>query len=231
MGAAPKHIAKYTNGYRNLFPTAEILLIQSTIQGVFLGADISPAVDFVKAYTDDNSSRNAILHICSNGGATNASRLGSILQERSIPLPFGTMILDCCPGKGEQISATRAMAFSLPKQPVVRFVGWYFIYALIAAYIFVINATGWEDAITWIRRVLNDERIFSTEMTKLYVYSKKDALVSSEDVRAHAEDARKAGYAVRQEVFERAPHCALINEDSDRYWNSISEVVLGNRKA
>lgn len=227
MGALPKHIAKYTHGYRKLFPYAKILLIQSTLPGMFFGVDARPALDVLKSHMASTQSGKAIIHICSNGGATNASRLGLAIQEAKIPLSFSTMILDCCPGKGELNSATRAMAFSLPKQPIVRFIGWYMIYAFTACYIFFINATGSDDAISWIRRVLNDGKVFSTEAKRLYVCSKKDALVEFEHVREHAADAREAGYVVREEVFESAPHCALINEDAGRYWDAIKDEVLG----
>jgi hypothetical protein len=225
MGAAPKHISKYTRGYCNLFPNAEILLIESTVKGMFFGVDQKPAIDFLKTYTATNFSGNAIIHISSNGGATNATSLGLAIKHKNISLKFTNMIIDCCPGKGELDSATHAMSFALPKQPIINFIGWYMIYAFTASYVFFINATGSEDVISWIRRVMNDGGVYSSSTKRLYLYSKKDALVNWKHVSEHAEAARNRGYGVREEVFEKAPHCALVNEDAERYWDAIKEEV------
>ncbi|KAM3422670.1 hypothetical protein BST61_g157 [Cercospora zeina] len=68
-----------------------------------------------------------------------------------------------------------------------------------------------------------EERIWPTQTPRLYMYSRSDAVVSWEDVRDHAEEAReKLGFEnVREEIFESAPHVGLPREDFGRYWGVV----------
>lgn len=226
MGAQKKHIAKYTTGYRTLYPGTPILLIESTMGGITFGPDLSAAITCLAPYakaaqSSDPRRGKVLLSLSSNGGATNACHLATALREKYGAVPFDALILDCTPSRGSIENATKAFAFSLPKQPVIRFVGWYLIYASIIAYVAVVQTFGIEDMAAKFLRILNDPAVFSTKARRLYMYSKKDELVLWEHVERHAEEARAAGYSVREEVFDTAPHCALINEDSGRYWGAV----------
>ena len=72
--------------------------------------------------------------------------------------------------------------------------------------------------------------MFSTEMSRLYLYSENDALVEWKHVHEHAKDARQKGYTVREERFEKAAHVALLMEDSGRYWNAVKDHILGSKE-
>lgn len=78
-----------------------------------------------------------------------------------------------------------------------------------------------------------DGQLWDRTVPRLYLYSKSDEVVGWQDVRDHAEEARKAGYeAVREEVFETAPHVGLPREDFGRYWGIVEGWVRGeNRQA
>ena len=223
MGAAPKHIAKYTDEYRRLYPCADILMIEASVQSMFFRTDLTAALEVLASHVKTtDTSQPVLLHMFSNGGANNAINLASQLQERHGKVPFHAVVLDSCPGRGEVESGTRAMAFSLPKMPVVRTVGWYALYAITAFYVLVMTTLGVEDVISRLRRVLIDPEVFGKHMPRLYLYSQKDALVDFHHVHEHVEAASQAGYVdVREEVFDTAPHCALINEDADRYWDAV----------
>ena len=69
MGAAPKHVAKYTKGYQELYPDASILLIESTLHGALFGTDLTAACEFLAPYTKDvDPEQPILLHMYSNGG-------------------------------------------------------------------------------------------------------------------------------------------------------------------
>lgn len=235
MAAAPKHIAKYTEGYRTLYPQAEILLIQAPLPAMFFGSDLTGALNYLAQYAEKTelTRRPILLHMFSNGGARNACDLTSRLYELYGRNLVDVMVLDCCPGRGDLKGATNAMAYSLPKQPVVRFLGWYMLYATLCIYLVITIVFGFEDIIIRIRRILNDQKILAKGIPRLYLYSKADALVRSQDVHDHVEEALRAGYlGVREEVFTVAPHCALLNEDASRYWDAVkaccSRAKFGN---
>ncbi|KAK3715573.1 hypothetical protein LTR37_007061 [Vermiconidia calcicola] len=231
FAAATKHVAKYTTGYRQVFPTASILLIQTSLLETLFGSDLSPACDFLDSYMkgDPDTTRPVLLHMFSNGGANTASWLATRLTKADGRLPFDTLVFDSCPGAKDIVAITRAMSFSLPNQYLLRPIGFYVIFAAGLVYKLFNDATGHEDPITRIRRDFNDTRVFSRYTPRLYLYSKKDILVKFQDVHDHAEDARAKGYAtVHEEVFLKAPHCALVNEDEARYWNAVREHITGS---
>jgi hypothetical protein len=71
MGAAAKHIVKYTVAYRKLFPTARIVLIRNDV-GDFFRREASytkllaPAIDIAKQHVDAGG--QVLVHSFSNGG-------------------------------------------------------------------------------------------------------------------------------------------------------------------
>ncbi len=236
MAASPKHIAKYTDGYRRLYPRTEILLIEATMAGMlFSGVDLTFALYFLNTYTkghgiEATARQPIVLHMFSNGGGKNAMDLTARLHELHGTLPFDAVIFDSCPGLGDIKGGTQAMSFALPKAKVIRFVGWYMLYLTTLLYVLIITVLGLEDVVTRIRRSLNDVNIVSKNVPRLYLYSKGDTLVHHKDVHAHVEDAMGAGYVdVREEVFTTAPHCVLLNEDADRYWNAVMAVCSAGK--
>jgi hypothetical protein len=231
MSAAPKHVKKYIDNYQRLYHHTDILWIEAHLKGMWLGSDLKPAADFVTSYlkaTEHSTKGRIILHMFSNGGARNATALASLLYERHQSLPFDALVLDSCPSRGEVAAATKAMTFALPNKYFLRQISWYAIWVPIALYVFIVSTFGLEDIISWIRRLLVDTDVFQKDIPRLYLYSHGDELVRSTDVHDHAEESRRAGYTdVREEVFQKAGHCALLNEDSDRYWKAFEAVVMG----
>jgi hypothetical protein len=228
MGAAAKHISKYIEGFKKLFPNTSILLVESTVPNMLLGSDLAPARQVVQSFskTTDGIQPSIILHACSNGGAAVATRLASLLTKPNEPSPFSRVILDCSPGKGEAKSATTAMTMSLPGPEIVRIVGFWLIYSTTVLLMGIYDVLGWENLVSRLRRLYNEPQVISIQAPKLYLYSKNDLLVRWEHVHEHAEEAKQKGYVVREEVFVKAAHAALLMEDSERYWNAVKEHVL-----
>lgn len=237
MGAATKHMGKYIQGYKHLYPNASILLIESTLPNMFVGSDVTAACEVIEWFTKNSSSRSTdteqpyiILHACSNGGANNATWLAARLLKANSRLPFSRVILDCCPGRGEPKPASEAASMSLPKQTLIRLFGFWLFYSTFIVASFFYAAFGLEDAISRIRRTLNDADVFSTQRPRLYLYSDNDALVKWQHVHEHAEDARRKGFSVHEEKFSRAAHAALLIEDSERYWGAVREHLLEKKE-
>lgn len=235
VGAAPKHIAKYTNGYKDVFPHASILLVQSKVSSMFAQSDISPAFDTLNSFTGsdtrvtDQPKASIVLHAFSNGGANNAVLLATHFRKQGGYLPLDRIILDCCPGRPEASAIARAITLSMPNHYLLRTTSYYFFLVAMAIFALVVRTLGVEDIITRIRRTLTDPMVFSKCTPRLYLYSKADTMVRFEDVHQHAEDARENGYeSIREEVFESAAHCALLNEDSKRYWKIVSDPILAD---
>lgn len=232
VGAVPKHIAKYTDGYQKRFPNASILLLQSKVSSMFNPPDVSPAYKILDSFLEsrapaaDPDKALLMIHAFSNGGANNVVYLAKHLRSKQQDSALKKIILDCCPGQPEILAIARAITLSLPNKYLVRTFGFYLIYIAFAIFMLIGGTLRKEDTITWIRRSLNDTSVFSASTPRLYLYSKADVMVRTKDVHAHAQDAREKGFSsVREEVFESAPHCALLTEDSARYWELVSTGV------
>nr|POE47830.1 transmembrane protein 53 [Quercus suber] len=242
MGAAPKHIAKYTEAYKQLFPKAEILLLQSSLSTVLHGGvDMTAACSVIHSHlpltqgkqnlTEAASSSKILWHAFSNGGAMNTVNLIRQLQDQKssqkLPASAATLILDCNPGKPNLSATLRAVMLQLPRLPkVLRLVVKALVTAIASLYMIVYFLLQWVYPLTQARRDLNDPNRFPHEAARLYLYSKADVLVPWREISEHVLDARKSGYhAVSEEVFENAQHCFLLAEDAERYWGAVRKVI------
>lgn len=61
-------------------------------------------------------------------------------------------------------------------------------------------------------------------MPRLYLYSPKDDIVSSDDVEQHIALARQHGIDVTAEKFLTSKHVAHARSEPERYWNSIAQL-------
>lgn len=172
-----------------------------------------------------------LLHSCSNGGGITTSSLATKLKKLGYVAPFDTVTLDCSPGKGNFHATVRAIKFSLPPNPFFRGIGTLLVYLLMASYVAFITVSRRQDGISWIRETINDTTLLGVNVPRLYLYSRADLLVDVGDIHAHAEDASRKGCGdVREVVFGRAPHCALINEDAGRYWDAVEKLARTESK-
>lgn len=198
---------------------------------MFIGNDPTPASEVIASYlkTDQSPRPSIALHASSNGGANNAATLVTHLAEQGYPAPFTSVTMDCSPGKAEPHSAAAAMRLSMPKMLWGEAISTALIYMFVYMYKLYVESLGKQDRIAVIRDTLNDPVMMGKGIRRLYLYSKIDPLVDLEHVREHAEEARtKCGAVVEEEVFVKAPHCALVNEDAGRYWAAV-EANASNR--
>lgn len=233
MGAASKHITKYTNGYQKIYPHyTTLIVVRTSLHGMFSGFDLTPARDMILEVARNKFDGGSIvLHAFSNGGAITSIRLRKSLIEMLPGRPiFDKVVLDCCPGTADLESATRAITFSLPTHPLIRRVGSWIIWLALISYMMFHEVLQMENSINRMRRQLNEAAMFPLNIPRLYLYSKADRLVGWRDVHTHIEDAMQLGYLhVREISFDEAPHCALLQENPERYWKSVNAHITGAR--
>lgn len=227
MGAAPKHIAKYTVTYRRLFPTARIILIRNELADFFRSEGtyariLTPAIDVVKEHV--NAGGQLLVHSFSNGGGNQLVEFAKAWKQREgSPLPMRAQVMDSAPGTGGWLRSHKAMATSLPRFWLWRLLGSATIH-LFLAMLFVIGKVGRREPIMHIlRRQLNDRSLFEKRAPRVYLYSKADEMVGHDEVEEHADQAEAQGWEVKRVRFERSPHAGHIREDEGRYWSAVQE--------
>ncbi|CAK3800101.1 Hypothetical predicted protein [Lecanosticta acicola] len=231
MNASSKHVAKYTSGYKKLYPKASILVIQSRLEDVFASDKLQAprlkvACDIVSSHKKSENAGSVVLHAMSNGGGVAAARMGQIFHDRGQTRVFDKLVLDCLPGIYDLRQITTAVSMNhLPKSPVLRFLVWWYVYFRIGFFSFLGSLIGREEDISKLRRRLNDPKLFYTGAARLYMYSKNDALIHHWAVREHAMEATKRGYRTQEVVYEKANHCALLMDGPEKYFNAIKDFV------
>ncbi|KAE8349445.1 hypothetical protein BDV28DRAFT_141230, partial [Aspergillus coremiiformis] len=238
LGAAPKHITKYTDLYRSVAPHARILLIESEVSILVSSYArqrrlIRPAVDIVRETVTETSLSNApriLLHTFSNGGTNTATQLLITLRETVFqPLPLIGLVLDSTPAKGTYWKSYNAMVFSLP--PSARIMGCFVVHSLLIL-LYTWIACGNENPASLMRRTLLDEETITPAERRdpnatnhvCYMYSKADRLTDWRDVWDHAEEAKEKGWKVDRVLFEGTGHCAHMPDHPTRYMEAVKKV-------
>jgi len=231
MGAPIRPTAKYTAGYRTLYPNTPILLVQNDVKDIglrsyaYLNNQLRPALQIIEQVEQTPASR-ILVHLMSNGGAIMVRQLAQMYRARHHrPLPIKSMVLDSSPGIEGFRTGVTAMSASLPKTTFVRlivtiFMAGGYLWWKIGRALF-----GFLPFLTKMRHHLNDPTLFPKEAPRLYIYSKLDELVDSNDVEAHAIEAAQLGWTVKQEFYRDSKHVAHLMADSKRYWASVHDLV------
>lgn len=252
LGAAPKHIAKYTTVYNRIAPGARILLIESGVPILVSSyarqrAAIVPAVlavmDMLSGCSENKTTPKILLHMFSNGGTNTATQFLFVLNERlRAPLPLIGMLYDSCPAKGTYWKDHRAMVYSLPKDVVSRTLGNVVVH-IILLMLHTEIACGLENPSSLLRRTLLDEKkVTGTSEPSngeedatsrgpgraCYLYSKSDQMVDWTDVRDHAEEARSKGWEVEEVLFEGSSHCGHFQKDEGMYVKAMERMWQGD---
>lgn len=241
MGAQHKHLAKYTEGYKRLFPSANILIIQcSVLDAIFPASSlwhqlrIRRALEFIRmSYSRDTDNLQTkrpslIIHAFSNGGSFTASLLLADFSSRKKE-HCDALILDSCPGQGTYWRIARAFIIAAGAhrmQIVVKIVLSTIAYIGVFIGLALPNMLGVENTVSATRRSLNDVSLLDLGVPRLYIYSKTDQMVLWQDVYLHSEEARQKGYrCVRELVLSDTKHCAHILKDPERYWDTVLDIT------
>ncbi|KAJ5692202.1 hypothetical protein N7462_001625 [Penicillium macrosclerotiorum] len=227
----PKHVAKYSDGFHDLYPSARIVVVLSAT----LQASKQPLEDRVKAMMpiidtvfptptgDGAEEERVLLHAMSNTGGIFVAAAVTAYQERhggNQRLPHELLVCDSTPGGlvfSTQVGRwSRAMAVGTAKffpgrlsSPTLCGIQW---------------LSGSEPSGVWANRVMNDESFTTRKSSRLYIYSKEDEIIGYEDLEENVAQVKTLGYrAVDTEMFEGSPHVGHMRLHPEQYWNRISE--------
>ncbi|KAM4063106.1 PaxU [Hirsutella rhossiliensis] len=223
-----RHVAKYADGYRRLFPHAkQVVVLSPIIKGMFsdLRQRSEYMVPVVEAMGDEDS---ALVHAMSNTGAANyAATLHAYRLRNNEALPHQLLIMDSTPGSTDLTPSnvmrwSRAMAMGtaswFPWPTAVTQAIWGVFLCVHSLYWWML---GRESAGAWSRRAVNDERYEAKGARKLYMYSKEDELISWEDIERHAAETKERGWEAEAELFQGSGHVGHMRQSPAQYWTAI----------
>lgn len=241
MGAAPKHIAKYTSTYIKLFPSSTIVLVRTQLFDMMslptsiLHRRYTPALQrLLKVAKSSGTGKPCVLaQTFSNGGAfafLNFARFYRQMTGHS--LPISALILDSGPAIGNIPRSVAAIMAPIPRNPIL----WYPVLLWLNI---MLRVLFWKDRVlgrkSIVRRTylaLAERGLLPPGVPRLYVYSLADKMVDWREVEAHARMAEENGQTGRVELvrFERSEHVAHVKEDAGRYWSAVQRTWEGRKK-
>lgn len=234
----PKHVAKYAEGFRVIYPRAKQILVLSPISKAMfndLGQRSQLMMPVVKELFPEGPDaegvpKTILAHTMSNTGAVNYAATANAFKELyKAPFPHQLLSMDSTPGSttlswSNLVRWSRAMALG-----TAGFFPWPFsVTQSIWAFFLLINGTyegliGRESAGGWSRRAANDDAYEAKGARKLYMYSKEDDLIGWEDIEEHVAETRKLGWQADVEVFEGSGHVGHMRMHGEQYWKAITE--------
>ncbi|KAB5545475.1 hypothetical protein GE09DRAFT_1175098 [Coniochaeta sp. 2T2.1] len=236
----PKHVGKYTDGYRALYPQARLVVVFGPILKAITqtlpkrSATMAPCVDAIFGGTNDTAehARERVMVVCmsNTGGINFAATLHAYKARFGVMMPYALLVMDSTPGNPEFIRNvypwTRAMALGaghfLPWVPF--FIRQTLALVFLAGLHGIGRLTGNQSAARFSVAAINDQENLSVVTAKkLYLYSKGDDIIFWKDIEEQAADARTRGYDVELEMFEGTPHVGHMREHPEQYWNAISK--------
>ncbi|CCF40307.1 hypothetical protein CH063_02320 [Colletotrichum higginsianum] len=233
MSAQDVHIAKYTSRYMALYPSASILLVKCpfihTLSTRISKRQIKPAVPVVRSLADaapaafsGGGQPQLLLHVFSNGGATNYAKFLELYADADragrLALPPHVTLYDSCPGGFHWMRSYRALSASMPRvlAPLAHvFIGWFWLFHV------PLGRIGFFGKM-W--AALRQKALLGSEKRRAYLYSKEDEMIHWADVERHAEEAKENGFNVRKERFDGSQHVAHAKLNPSRYWGLVKEM-------
>ncbi|KAF4335014.1 transmembrane 53-B [Fusarium beomiforme] len=234
--APPRHISKFTDGYRQLYPHAKQLAILSPIYKGFFDnvtqrtRDMFPIIHEVFSKdTKEETDSSVLFHVLSNSGAINYSAtLNAYKETYNKPMPHTLTVYDSTPGTSDLTwdnlkRWSHAMAIGLAaKLPLPFFVtqifcGWFFCMIHLSDYL-----VGRESAPKFSHRIFNDDRWESKQSARLFLYGKEDILIPWQHIEEHMAASREAGYVTEGQLFDSG-HVEHMKKNPVRYWGVIDE--------
>lgn len=234
-GALPRHIAKYTQAYGELYPSCPILVVTTSIKDLTLRSaerkhtKLTPAVHYIEKQIAHRTTEhyNILLHAFSEGGSNKATCLAqAFLDHTKYQLPIAAYIYDSTPGRVRFSNNLAAFRKSLPfANRILRFVvmclAFFFLVAKFLFHKVLVRAE--DDILERTRKALNDATLWPIAgIPRTYLFSRADDLIWWQDVESHAEQsAREFGVLSMIVRYESTAHCNHMREDEDYYWNAI----------
>ncbi|KAF5024266.1 hypothetical protein F66182_3659 [Fusarium sp. NRRL 66182] len=230
-----KHVGKYAEGYRVLFPHSKQIMILSPISdAMFTGLEqrtqaMHGVLDNLQELLDDKKAP-ILIHAMSNTGAISyATTLKAFLEKHDRQFPHQLLVLDSTPGNPflswERLGNwSRAMSLGTAK-----FFPWPFVVTQSIWAVFLVLdvafkwLTGGEPSGAFALRVVDDQTYETTDSKRLYLYSKEDDLISYKDIEGYVAESQERGYETRTELFEGSGHVGHMRQHPEQYWKAIQD--------
>ncbi|KAK3501923.1 hypothetical protein B0T13DRAFT_215792 [Neurospora crassa] len=247
--ARPKHLAKYVDGYRALFPAAKLVVVlcpilrclyqtlearskamTPVISACFGSLDNRESAAADTKSSTPNNNRILVQVMSNTGGMYFAATLNAYRQRFGHALPHHMLVLDSTPGSTSFLQNagpwSRAMALGasgyLPG--CVPFIA---TQAMACMFLAALHGFGWligaSSAAAYSVAAVNNEELCARGARRLYVYSKEDDIIYWEDIESHAAQARQRGYQVDMDMFEGTPHVGHMRMHSEQYWRAVAK--------
>ncbi|KAL3421492.1 Transmembrane protein 53 [Phlyctema vagabunda] len=231
LNAHPRHIAKYTETYKTVYPNARIILI-TNVSNEFLFTrtlqrqkNVDAAVTTLLASPDER----LLVHACSSGGAKRLFDVSARYAARTgKPLPAKALVFDSAPGYPHVVSGARALLVEGRKMNWLLWVPYAFLVITIQLIIvFILNCTPfWKGLALAPREGINDKRLLSKDCVRGYVYSEADDVVEYQDVEEHIAQAREKSLKVEVLKVVGAPHVKMYlgKGGEEAYWGFVKDI-------
>ncbi|EGX88616.1 DUF829 domain protein (PaxU) [Cordyceps militaris CM01] len=231
--ASARHIEKYTSLYRQLYPGARIILVETGMVQFFLRPArarrrlVAPVVDMLR----DAAADSLLVHIMSNAGA---QQWCVINQARSDAdgrtLANAPTVIDSAPGRAHLKQTWAAIAGSLPRAHAPRLV----LSLVLGVFLGMLFASKYvmpgTNSLDVVRQQLNEHAPTVAGARRCYIYSEQDRLVGWEDVQDHAKEAEKKGWCVELVRSQAGVHVGHLKENPQRYREAIEGTWLPRSK-
>ena len=229
-----RHLAKFTDGYRRLFPSAKIVLVTAETMETFFGSQ-KTAQSHVRStmsevFDHKDGSGKVLIHVFSNSGGINleaAYLTYHELHSTSEPLPATGVIFDSTPGgkffwKEFPRWSRGVYAGLAPVVPLPGFITMAFAWTWVLLVMGMPMLLGYENTVSRVSRFVNDPRNIK-DSGRLYLYSKVDPLIDWRNVEDAAAKATANGFDVHLARFEDSKHCAHMRMYPEKYWGAVRE--------
>lgn len=235
MGGLPKHITKYIDAYRKLYPAAMLLIQTNSVADIMMRPNwtqqrrMEPAVDVVRNVHEnkpepENGRGKILLHMFSNGGCQQAIQLAKQYSKATgEQLPVSAMVIDSAPGTGTWRDGAAAFLLAFP--PHLRWMAQPVVYLALGTLWIWTTVLRLTHPIDWIQDGLLDEELFTKSAPRVYLYSKSDELVPWTAVVRAAGDAAFKGWDVETLEFEGTAHVNHMAKDPERYWAAVNAAL------
>ncbi|KAF4977214.1 hypothetical protein FZEAL_6242 [Fusarium zealandicum] len=230
-----KHVNKYAEGYRVLYPYSKQIIILSPISQVMFTSleqrteGVVPVLENLDQVLGDRKS-SVLIHAMSNTGAISyGTTIKAFKDHNDSAFPHQLLVLDSTPGSPWLSRRTlgdwsRAMSLGTAKWFPWPFAVTQFIWAGIL----LVNGsyqwlTGTEPSGAFALRVIDDDTYETKDAKRLYLYSKEDDLISYEDIEMYVAESKQKGYEMRTELFEGTGHVGHMRRHPEQYWKAIGD--------
>ncbi|KAK1969795.1 hypothetical protein LY78DRAFT_678196 [Colletotrichum sublineola] len=232
-GADPRHVAKYTKRYNEIYPSATVMVVTTVINDLVFRstqekvAVLGPAVEFLRRHVSTHLMRPTILlHAFSEGGSNKAVCIArAYLAATGCRLPVGGFVFDSTPGKPHFSSNVAAFKRSLPANKAVRAMGLpvgVVVLGMVYGTFRVVKGPE-NNVITQTRNALNDEVLWDVAgVPRTYVFSEADDLIAWEDIVDHAHESAELLKIESSLVrYKKSGHCNHVRENEEEYWAAV----------